>query len=91
MSATITYRLKCIGDHKDLDGYLFGDEDHAIEWLLQDYIRGSWPSYLIEKVKVREAVCKYCGSSHQDIEVLKTYKVEDFLPKEEICAKHKAN
>jgi hypothetical protein len=79
VSATITYRLREFGEHTTLDGYLFGDEDHAIEWLNQEYIKSEWPNYLVEKVKVREATCKHCGSDFKEIEVICDYSVKKFL------------
>jgi hypothetical protein len=79
---TIRMRRRKNGDaYLDLDGYIFGDEDHARRWLQQPFVGRS--TITLERVVVsKDRVCPHCkgtGSDDRTAKVIGKMTVDEFL------------
>jgi len=66
---------------KTLDGYIFQDQDHTIQWPSQRLNRDHIEEYKVAicTVTEKERRCKHCNQRDIDIHVKATMDAEDFL------------
>lgn len=65
--------------HPNLGGYIFQDDLHARDWLLQEYTKGNHDKIVLERGVKSKEWCSECGNVTMNFKVRETLTVAQFL------------
>lgn len=69
-----TARLGTKPQGGDLDGYIFSDIQHAVEWLSQKFVTDD--KYTVTPITVVSGLCPTCKATHRNIVVKSGHEVK---------------